>query len=108
MGPRHEHGDVEFRGGRDRPGFPSGDAQRDGIGTGGDDLVLTEIDGNPLLVAIPGDVDMDGTVTILIENPVFGEEPLPGDAVILNGNIGTSEDVGWAGGDIDGTARSRS
>ena len=74
----------------------------DGNGTGGDDFVATEVAGNPLLVAIPGDVDLDGAVTILIENPMFGGDPLPGDAVILNGNIGISSGALWADGDVDG------
>ena len=75
----------------------------DGDANGGDDFVHVGTN-NPddLLVAILGDVDLDGAVTIIIENPVFGEDPLFGDAVILNSNIGTTEDVGWAGGDIDG------
>ena len=73
----------------------------DGDGTGGDDFVVTEVNGKPLLVAIPGDLDLDGAVTVDIPQP-FPLPALPGDAQLLLPNIGISSGALWADGDFDG------
>ena len=74
----------------------------DGIGSGGDDFILVGTE-NPedLLVAIPGDADLDGAVTINLPQP-FPLAALKGDALNVLPNIGITSGALWADGDFDG------